>query len=105
MPEPSEENAAGLQQMDTLDRNFGWPAMSSKPFETDAWHQHYLEQQFEAYRKSFGDRVKDGDVLSTEKLRKRRVVDVEVFLTVDGSAAPRYSMKRQVSEELKRMFF
>ena len=51
--------------------------------------------QVRAYRETCGYKIKSGNFLSAEKLRKRRIADFEVYLDDDGYAVPGNHYVRQ----------
>lgn len=78
--------------MKTLNRNLRCLDRSGQSFETSfatsAWQSDYMQKQLRAYRTCCGDTIEDKNGLSTEKLRKRRIANFEMFLNDDGLAAP-----------------
>ena len=51
--------------------------------------------QVRAYRETCGYKIKNGSVLSAEKLRKRRIADFEAYLDDDGYVMPGNTFVRQ----------
>ena len=66
------------------ERNVKWTATLKEP-SLQRWTKNL---QVRAYRETCGYKIKNGGVLSAEKLRKRRIADFEVYLDEDGYAMP-----------------
>ena len=73
------------------ERNLEWTASPEEP-RLQRWTKNL---QVRAYRYICGYEIKDGSVLSAEKLRKRRIADCMVYLDDDGCAMPGNHYVRQ----------